>query len=110
MTISKEERLAALFKSYRDHLPVRMHELESKWEELKRGWNPSCAAEFDRACHNIAGSAPTFELPEIGEAARAVEYDMKSLLNGEADFNSAMVNEIDVKMNALRSAMNNYLP
>jgi hypothetical protein len=110
MTVSREERLAALFKSYRDALPARLHELETKWEELKRGWNPPCAVEFDRACHNLAGSAPSFELPEIGEAAKAVEYDMKSLLKGETDFNSAMVNEIDVKMNALRSTMSNYLP
>ena len=45
MAVSREERLAALFKSYREDLPVRMHDLESKWEELKRGWNYDCAGD-----------------------------------------------------------------
>ena len=109
MADSREERIAALFKSYRDGLPARLHDLESKWEELKLGWNPPCAADFDRACHGIAGSAATFDLPEIGEAAKAIEYDIESLIKGEADFTSAMVNEIDVKMHALRNTMSNYL-
>ncbi|NNG14250.1 MAG: hypothetical protein HKM22_03745 [Gammaproteobacteria bacterium] len=109
MMESSEQRIAALFKSYRDDLPVRIHDLESKWEELKRGWNLPCAAEFDIACHNIAGSAPTFDLPEIGEAARVVERDIKALINGEADFNSAKVNEIDVKMHALRNSLKSSL-
>lgn len=105
MKASREEKIAAIFKSYREDLPERMHDLESKWEELKRGWNKPCAADFDRACHGIAGSAPTFDLPEVGEAARLVEHDIKSLIKGEIDFNSAMVNEIDVKMNALRNTV-----
>lgn len=109
MTASREERIAALFKSYREDLPVRMRELESKWEELKRGWDPACAADIDHACHSIAGSAPTFDLPEIGDAAKALEHVIKSLLNGEAEFSSAMVNEVDVKMHALRRTMNESL-
>lgn len=109
MQASREEKIAAIFQSYRDDLPMRMHDLESKWEELKLGWTSPCAAEFDRVCHSIAGSAPTFDLPEIGEAAKAVEHDIKSVLKGDIDFNSAMVNEIDVKMNALRSVMSQSL-
>lgn len=109
MAVSKEERIAAIFRAYRDDLPERMHELESKWEELKRGWSDLRAAEFDRVCHSIAGSAPTFNLPEIGAAARAVEVEIKSLIKGEASFTSAMVNEIDVKVHALRSTMNNTI-
>jgi len=101
MSASREEKIAEIFQSYRDDLPKRMHELESKWEELKRGWNASCASDFDRACHSIAGSAPTFELHEVGEAARTVENDIKSLIKGEMKFSSAMVNEIDVKMHTL---------
>ena len=109
MELSREERLAALFQSYREDLPVRMNTLESQWEELKQGWNLPCAADFDRVCHSIAGSAPTFELPEIGDAARAIEYDIKSVISGELDFSSAIIDEIDVKMNALRDTMNNIL-
>lgn len=109
MTASREERIAALFKSYRDDLPERMRDLEAKWEELKLGWSQPRAASFDRACHSIAGTAPTFDLPEIGEAARVIEHDIKSLLKGETDYTSAKVNEIDVKMHALRKTMSNYL-
>lgn len=109
MTAAREDRIAALFKSYRDDLPARMNDLESKWEQLKRGWNSPCAADLDRACHGIAGSAPTFDLPEIGEAAKAIESDIKSIIKGETDFNSAMVNEIDVKIHALRNTMSSHL-
>lgn len=109
MVASREERIAALFKSYRDDLPERMCELEAKWEALKLGWDTPRANNFDRACHSIAGTAPTFDLPEIGEAARIIEYDIKSLLKGETDFTSAMINEIDVKMHALRKIMSKCL-
>jgi HPt (histidine-containing phosphotransfer) domain-containing protein len=109
MAASSEERIAALFKSYREVLPGRMHEMESKWEELKQGWHPPCAVELERAFHSIAGTAPTFDLPEIGEAARVIEHDIRSVIKGDADFNSAMIHEIDVKMHALRNTMINSL-
>jgi HPt (histidine-containing phosphotransfer) domain-containing protein len=109
MAASNEERIAALFQSYREVLPGRMHEMESKWEELKQGWNPPCAVELERAFHSIAGTAPTFDLPEIGEAARAIEHDIRAIIKGEADFNSAMIHEIDVKIHALRNTMLNSL-
>jgi HPt (histidine-containing phosphotransfer) domain-containing protein len=109
MTASSEERIAALFKSYREVLPERMHDLESKWEELKQGWNPPCATELERAFHSIAGTAPTFDLPEIGQAAKAIEHEISSIIKGDADFNSAMINEIDVKIHALWNTMNNHL-
>lgn len=109
MTASRDDRIAEIFKSYRDDLPARMNDLESKWEELKLGWNTDRAAEFDRACHGIAGSAPTFDLPVIGEAAKVIENDIKTIIRGDADFNSAMINEIDVKMHALRNTVSSTL-
>lgn len=105
MIPSREERISAIFKSYREDLPNRMHELESLWQKLKNSWDMPTAVEFDCACHAIAGSAPTFDLPEIGEAARAIEIDIKSILRGDIEISSAMINTIDVKMNALRRTL-----
>lgn len=105
MTESSEQRIAALFKSYREELPGRITELEELWQQLKQSWDVELATSLDRACHGLAGSAATFEFAAVGDAARVVEHALKSIIEGKVLMSAAATNEIDVKMNALRNSL-----
>jgi len=83
MPEDRESRIAALFQSYRDSLPPAVLELESLWAQLEKGWDIEVAAEFDRKAHNLAGSAATFDLVEVGSTARELENTFKPLLESE---------------------------
>jgi chemotaxis protein histidine kinase CheA len=105
MTESREQRIAALFQSYREELPDRIAELEELWQQLKQGWDAELAVNLDHACHGLAGSAATFGFAAVGDVARAVEHILKPVIDGEVIMSAAMTNKIDVKMNALRNSL-----
>lgn len=77
--------IAVLFQDYRESLPAILLELERSWAALQKAWDADLAAEFDRKVHGLAGSAATFELEEIGAAARELEYCFKPVLDMEYD-------------------------
>ena len=106
MMVPRDEKITAIFKAYRDDLPGRMQELTTAWEKLRLAWDVDCAGDLDRFSHSIAGSAATFDLPEVGDAARLIENDIKSLLSGELEFNAVIINDIGMKMNGLRGIIN----
>lgn len=85
MTQNRQSRIEALFVSYRDSLPPLMLEFETTWQCLVSEWDESLARDFERKVHGLAGSAATFELAQIGDAARELEYQLKSLLENHSD-------------------------
>jgi len=85
MTEDKQSRIKALFLAYRDSLPSLITELELLWKRLDKKWDEDLAAEFDRKVHGLAGSAATFELALIGDAARELEHSFKPLLEMNTD-------------------------
>jgi len=85
MSNDKQSRLDALFSSYRASLAPLMLELESMWNDLSQQWDAELAVEFDRKVHGLAGSAATFDLSMIGEAARELEHAFKPLLDVSSD-------------------------
>ncbi len=59
---------------YRASLPARLARLEAAWAACHQDPAATAAShELERCAHAIAGSAATFGLPELGDAARAVE-------------------------------------
>ena len=69
-----EAELEALRAEYRADLRPRLEGLETLRRALAAGEPPATGMrELYRGLHSIAGSAKTFGLPEVSEAARAAE-------------------------------------
>jgi HPt (histidine-containing phosphotransfer) domain-containing protein len=56
----------ALLVEYRNGLPAKIAQMEALWSAGRLG-------ELRRALHTLSGSAGTFGLPQVGDAARACE-------------------------------------
>ena len=69
-----EAELAALRAEYRDDLKPRIAALEALRADLASGAAPAARIrELHRGLHSIAGSAKTFGLPTVSDAAREAE-------------------------------------
>ena len=69
-----EAELEALRAEYRADLRPKVESLEALRGSLAAGAAPASGMqELYRGLHSIAGSAKTFGLPEVSEAARAAE-------------------------------------
>jgi len=73
-SFSLEDFLAQQRAEYRASLPARLQQLEAAW--AARAWN-----DLERCTHGIAGSAGTFGLAELGDAARALEEALEQQLH-----------------------------
>jgi HPt (histidine-containing phosphotransfer) domain-containing protein len=83
---SFEEFLAQQRAGYRASLPARLATLQAAWADLEAAAAPAAAADvaaaaeslqapaaLQRCAHGLAGSAATFGLAALGDAARALE-------------------------------------
>jgi HPt (histidine-containing phosphotransfer) domain-containing protein len=67
--------LSALSADYRASLSEKLAHIDRMWKELTSGstaFGPM--ATLHRELHTLAGSAKTFGLPEVSEAARVAEH------------------------------------
>ena len=69
-----QRALDELSAEYRKGLASRLAEIETLWRSLLgESPPPGTIVTLNRELHSIAGSAKTFGLPEVTEAARAAE-------------------------------------
>ena len=67
-------QLEALTAEYRASLPEKFSKIDSLWCDLASGAaSPDRIVELERALHSIAGSAKTFGVAGVSEAAAAAE-------------------------------------
>ncbi len=67
---------------YRSELPAKLARLDALWARVASGDTAAGQlAELRGALHTIAGSAGSFGLPEIGDAARAAENFLEATSN-----------------------------
>ena len=69
---------------FRRGLPHRLEAMEAVWNshtagDLEADWLP----ELERYAHNLAGTASTFGLLDVGEAARTLELRLRRLIDAE---------------------------
>ena len=64
--------LEAFSAEYRASLPQRLDDIATAWSSVKRG-ETGALRPLLRQLHSIAGSALTFGLPALGDAAAAAE-------------------------------------
>ena len=88
-----QSRIEALFGAYRESLPELLAELDSAWSSLSAKWDDTVAKDFDRKVHGIAGSAPTFDLVDVGEAAKKLELAFKILVREKTEFDGDLYSE-----------------
>jgi len=67
---------------YRSEMPAKLERLDALWSRVASG-NAGAGelAELRRALHTIGGSAGSFGLPGIGNAARAAENFLEATSN-----------------------------
>ncbi|QJW85675.1 hypothetical protein HK414_27985 [Ramlibacter terrae] len=75
---SLEDFLAQQRADYRASLPGRLQQLEAA--RAAGAWK-----ETERCAHGIAGSAATFGLAELGDAARVLEEAIEQLHGAQPD-------------------------
>jgi len=88
-----QSRIEALFGAYRESLPGLLAELDSAWISLSAQWDDAIAKDFDRKVHGIAGSAPTFDLVDVGDAAKKLELAFKPLVTKKSSFDEVLFND-----------------
>ena len=68
------QQLEAISAEYRSGLPAKLAELDALWRELASGAaEPGRMGDLLRALHSMAGSAKTFGVSGVSEAAAAAE-------------------------------------
>jgi chemotaxis protein histidine kinase CheA len=89
-----EQQLKAFCREFRRALPKRIAEIEGLCAECDQApAPPDRIRELRRALHSIAGSARTFGVAGVGEAARAAEQALNGELNERGDIPLEAVRE-----------------
>jgi chemotaxis protein histidine kinase CheA len=69
-----KQQLEAIRAEYRNGLPAKLAGLDALWQALTSGAaKPARVADLLRELHSIAGSAKTFGVAGVSEAAAAAE-------------------------------------
>jgi diguanylate cyclase (GGDEF)-like protein len=84
--LSHSQQLAQLENEYLAELPTRMKEIETAWQDYRNnGWNVNDLKQLHFYIHRVAGSAPTFGFPKLGEQAHRLELLLKPILHAVSD-------------------------
>lgn len=76
---SFRRQLEALSAEYRSGLPEKLAEIECLWRDLANGVvDPARLTDLRRELHSLAGSAKTFGVAQVGEAALAAEVFLEA--------------------------------
>jgi HPt (histidine-containing phosphotransfer) domain-containing protein len=73
-----QELQAQLLRRYLDSIPEKRTELETAWESLRAGaWSTDSLAGLKTPVHRLAGSAGSYGLEDVGQAARTLDASLK---------------------------------
>lgn len=75
-----DKRLAAMRRSFAAALPETLARIERAWAAAAGAADPRLWEELARLGHDLAGSAGSFGLPAVGDAARELEEAVRDLL------------------------------
>ncbi len=92
---------ARLLRRYLDSFQEKQAELEDRWEQLQASdWSADSLALFRTPVHRLAGSAGSYGLIELGNAARQLDTSLKTV-----NPNRAQRDDIQRQFELLISAM-----
>lgn len=97
--------LAALAAEYRANLAPRLDALDARAASLGGGEADAAPLkELRRELHTIAGSAKTFGLPAVTDAARAAEHYLDPICDTGQPFGPPELKALKTMLAALRQA------
>ncbi len=98
-----KQQIEALRTEYRAELPGKLDELDNLWRGLASGALKSDRiADLRRGLHSLAGSARTFGVSGVGEAAAAAESWLEPFCNRGAVPGPAEQSEFQRLLDALK--------
>jgi len=81
MTSPHADALATLCRQFADQLPTRLFAIRAHFHGLDPiAWQPPAAEVLHRLVHGLAGSAGTFGMHPLSDAARALERRLAAML------------------------------
>ncbi len=97
--------MAEVSAEFRADLPGRIARIGVLWEQITHGeHSPQRTADLILAVHKIAGSAETFGLAAVGQAAAAAEARLELLRDAPLPPDVAAQGEITSLLDILRHA------
>ena len=113
--INADSRLEALHARYRSSLPGKRASLELAWHALRTDPNgPEKFEALRRLIHRLAGSAPTYDLVEVGRAAvraNAVLDKSRSAFDGNTQAaRAASLAQVSVQIERLLQVLDEETP
>jgi HPt (histidine-containing phosphotransfer) domain-containing protein len=79
-----EDKLSAIHTSYENKLQLKIHEIQSLWDNLMMNWNTEELTKCHSLVHTLHGSAGTFGFNEVSTQARKLEIILKEILDQDA--------------------------
>ena len=99
------QQLEAIRADYRRDLPAKLAKIDNLWGEIAGGGaNPAGLAELVRELHTIAGSAKTFGVAGVSEAAAAAESYLEPLSRKRKPPNARQLAGFTPLLDALKQA------
>ncbi|MBC7622178.1 MAG: Hpt domain-containing protein [Aeromicrobium sp.] len=81
-TPDRDEKFQIICDKFDAKLPVRILAIETSWARAAAGGDVEAVQSLHLALHSLAGSAGTFDRPELGAIAKALERRIEESLNG----------------------------
>ncbi len=105
MSPAKQEKLEALRRRFLSRVPVMVRDVVDACVRLLGGSpDPEGLASALRGAHTLAGTAGTFGLPDVSEAARALEALLRTAQGGGSALEEAAAVSVIVELNRLGRA------
>ena len=91
--------------SYIESLADKKDAIQVLWQELQVNWQPEAYEKLYIIVHSLAGSAGTFDLPDITDKARAVVELFKENKTAKKTLSDRLINQTDTLLTQLLNAM-----
>jgi diguanylate cyclase (GGDEF)-like protein len=100
-----QEKFQALRENYVAGLNEKLAQIEDLWKDLAREqWEQERVETLHRYAHSLIGSGSTFGFHEISSAARALDNELKALLEKQALPDKTACENIATKLATLKTA------
>jgi len=103
---SIQQQLAKVRISYIESLTEKKSKLQQLWGTLKTQWLDKVYQELYIIIHGLAGSAGTFDLPDISDRAREIINIFKDSKIDQSAPNDALLDNIQGKLDDLFTSLN----
>jgi len=101
-------QLNLLSAAFRRTLPARLAELEAAWLRLNVESSAEAAAELRNVAHSLVGSAGTFGMPELGDAARPIDLALAPVVAAQQGAPADLIASLAPIVGALQTQLRHH--